>query len=143
MVDEWSSSGVQVPRQIANPPEDVPLPMEEMTFLQLRTQDTWDDVFSSPFSPASSSSSLLAQMISLNRIFREVNKMNTQTAVGSEILPPDTDAVETIAKKLDEWELQLPSYMRDEPSNLAHYAARGLGRIYVRVIQGPGLICFD
>jgi hypothetical protein len=57
--------------------------------------------------------------------------MNTRAAVDSEILPPDTDAVEAIASKLGEWEMQLPGYMRDEPANLAHYAARGLGRIYV------------
>lgn len=130
MIDEWSSSGVQVPRQIANPPNDVPLPMEEMAFLQLRSHETADYA-----SQAYSSPSLLGEMITLNRIFRDVNQMNTY-AVDAQILPPDTDAVEALSARLDEWEAMLPIYMRDEPANLAHYAAQGLGRIYAAVYLG-------
>lgn len=65
MIDEWSSSGVQVPRQIANPPADVPLPMEEMAFLQLRHENSIN------MSQSYSNPSLLGEMITLNRIFRE------------------------------------------------------------------------
>lgn len=125
MIDEWSSSGVHVPRQIAIPPTDVPLPMEEMAFLQLRSSNGAIHT-----TPSSSQDSLLGQMIALNRIFAEVNQMNSRTADES-ILPPDTHAVESISQRLDEWETQLPSYMQDDPANLAHYAAQGLGRIYV------------
>ncbi|KAI5363264.1 hypothetical protein Slin14017_G069450 [Septoria linicola] len=130
MIDEWSSSGVQVPRQIVNPPNDVPLPMEEMAFLQLRSHETAEYA-----SQAYSSPSLLGEMITLNRIFRDVNQMNTY-AVDAQILPPDTDAVEALSARLDEWEAMLPIYMRDEPANLAHYAAQGLGRIYAAVYLG-------
>ncbi|GIZ41215.1 hypothetical protein CKM354_000452800 [Cercospora kikuchii] len=129
MIDEWSSSGVQVPRQIANPPADVPLPMEEMAFLQLRHENSIN------MSQSYSNPSLLGEMITLNRIFRDVNQMNTYT-VGTSHLPPDTDAVQALSDRLDEWEAMLPVYMRDEPANLAHYAAQGLGRIYAAVYLG-------
>ena len=44
--------------------------------------------------------------------------------------------VESLSQRLDDWELQLPEFIRDNPSNLAHYAAQGLGRIYVAVYLG-------
>ncbi|EME80657.1 uncharacterized protein MYCFIDRAFT_204632 [Pseudocercospora fijiensis CIRAD86] len=131
MIDEWSSSGVRVPRQIADPPLDVPLPMEEMAFLQLRSTESNDR--SGPRDH--DSPSLLGQMIALNRIFRDVNALNSQAA-DTQVLPPDIRAVEALTARIDEWEAQLPSYMRDEPANLAHYAAQGLGRIYVAVYLG-------
>ncbi|KXT11833.1 hypothetical protein AC579_4280 [Pseudocercospora musae] len=130
MVDEWSSSGVRVPRQIANPPLDVPLPMEEMAFLQLRKNEVND-----PSASLDQAPSLLGQMIALNRIFRDVNALNSQAA-DAQVLPPDIRTVEVLTARIEQWEAQLPSYMRDEPANLAHYAAQGLGRIYAAVYLG-------
>ena len=49
MIDEWSSTGAQVPKQISVPVADVPLPMEEMAFLQLRNHDTIDTVDTDDF----------------------------------------------------------------------------------------------
>lgn len=134
MVDEWSSTGIQVPKQIAIPPADVPLPMEEMAFLQLRNYDLADTVAQDDF-PSSSSSSLLAQMIVLNRILADVNRLNRNAAdAGTMALAPGE--VEALSQRLDDWETQLPEFIRDDPSNLAHYAAQGLGRTYVAVYLG-------
>jgi hypothetical protein len=134
MVDEWSSTGVQVPKQIAVPPADVPLPMEEMSFLQLRGHDTIDTIETDEFA-SSSSSSLLAQMIVLNRILADVNRLN-RNAVNAGTMALAMGEVESLSRRLDDWEMQLPEFIRDNPSNLAHYAAQGLGRIYVAVYLG-------
>ncbi|CAD0087699.1 unnamed protein product, partial [Aureobasidium vineae] len=133
MIDEWSSSGVGVPRQIANPPDHVPLPTEEMAFLGLRRQDPLYvlNPIHHPFQPTS----LLGQMIVLNGIFRQVNKLNSQVAQ-SQDTPPNITAIHELTNKLDIWEASLPDYMRDNRSNLAHYAAQGLGRIFVAVYLG-------
>lgn len=134
MVDEWSSTGVQVSKQIPAPAEDVPLPMEEMAFMQLRNHDTIDTIETDDFE-SSSSSSLLAQMIVLNRILADVNRLNQQ-AVETGSLALTMDEVESLSERLDDWEAELPEFMRDDPSNLVHYAAQGLGRIYVAVYLG-------
>lgn len=134
MVDEWSSTGINVPKQIAVPPTDIPLPMEEMAFLQLRSDDMADTTAQDDF-PSSSSSSLLAQMIVLNRILADVNRLN-KNAVDTGRMAMTTGEVESLTKRLDDWEAQLPDFIRDDPSNLAHYAAQGIGRIYVAVYLG-------
>jgi len=132
MIDEWSSTGLQISRQITKPPIDIPLPMEEMAFLQLRNEDKIDATGSTGPPPAPS---LLGRMIALSRIFADINQINRE-AVDTHLLPPDTEAIKSLAVRLDAWESQLPPYMRDDPSNLAHYAAQGLGRIYVAVYGG-------
>ena len=134
MVDEWSSTGVQVPKQIAVPAAYVPLPMEEMAFLQLRGHDAIDTIETDEFA-SSSSSSLLAQMIVLNRILADVNRLN-RNAVNAGTMALAMGEVESLSQRLDDWEMQLPEFIRDNPSNLAHYAAQGLGRIYVAVYLG-------
>jgi hypothetical protein len=134
MIDEWSSTGAQVPKQISVPAADVPLPMEEMAFLQLRNHDTIDTVETDDFT-VSSSSSLLAQMIVLNRILADINRLN-KNAVDAGIMALTLGEVESLSQRLDDWEIQLPEFIRDHPSNLAHYAAQGLGRIYVAVYLG-------
>jgi hypothetical protein len=134
MIDEWSSTGAQVPKQISVPAVDVPLPMEEMAFLQLRNHDTIDTVDTDDFA-ASSSSSLLAQMIVLNRILADINRLN-KNAVDAGAMALTLGEVESLSQRLDDWEMQLPEFIRDDPSNLAHYAAQGIGRIYVAVYLG-------
>lgn len=134
MVDEWSSTGVQVPKQISAPAANVPLPMEEMAFVQLRDHDNVDSIDIDDFE-TSSSSSLLAQMIVLNRILADVNRLNQQ-AVETGSMALTMDEVESLSQRLEDWEESLPEFMRDGPSNLVHYAAQGLGRIYVAVYLG-------
>lgn len=74
-------------------------------------------------------------MIALSRIFADINQLNKRAAE-PQILPYDVSAIEALSTRLDEWEMQLPDFIRDESSNLAHYAAQGLGRIYVAVYLG-------
>lgn len=132
MIDEWSSSGVGIPRQINSPPDDVPPPIEEMAFLGLRRHDPISAVnVMSPYQPTS----LLDQMIVLNGIFKQINHSNSKTAQDHNATPNYAD-IEDLSMRLHAWEASLPEYMRDTPSNLAHYAAQGIGRIYVAVYLG-------
>jgi hypothetical protein len=97
MIDEWSSTGAQVPKQISVPAADVPLPMEEMAFLQLRNHDTIDTVDTDDFA-ASSSSSLLAQMIVLNRILADINRLN-KNAVDAGTMALSLGEVESLSQR--------------------------------------------
>ncbi|THW97101.1 hypothetical protein D6D17_07037 [Aureobasidium pullulans] len=129
MIDEWSSSGVNIPRQISQPPNDIPLPMEEMAYLSLRQHDA-----SNPLD-TQGPISLLGQMIVLNNIFKQVNQLNVKAAQDQDNTSRIVD-VQELTIQLDAWEASLPDYMRDTPSNLAHYAAQGLGRIFAAVYLG-------
>lgn len=134
MIDEWSSTGIGVPKQIKEPSTDVPLPMEELAFLALRKTDSIDQTWWAE-EPPSPPTSLLAHMVLLNRILVDVNQLNKQ-AVDEKMPAPDDAAVMALTTRLDEWEAGLPAFIRDNPANLAHYAGQGLGRIFVAVYLG-------
>ena len=138
MIDEWSSSGSNIPRQIAHPPDDVPPPTDEMAFLQMRGLDVSFDLIP----PNHGQPGLLAQMIALNRIFRDINQMN-QRAVHDGAFSFDVNIMEELSERLRTWELNLPPYMTDSAANLAYYAAQGLGRIYVRYSNPKAIPCAD
>jgi hypothetical protein len=132
LIDEWSSSGVGIQRQFSNPDPHVPLPQEEMSFLGLRHQETaYAETLPNTHMPIS----LMGQMIVLNGILRQVNQLNKETAL-EEGNMASMAKVKALSDRLDAWEVSLPDYMRDTPSNLAHYAAQGLGRIFVAVYLG-------
>lgn len=57
--------------------EDVPLPTDDMVFLGMRP----GDFLPADFDPSAGASSLLAQMITLNRILLKINNLNSQTAI--------------------------------------------------------------
>lgn len=74
-------------------------------------------------------------MIVLNRILADVNRLN-RNAVDAGTMALAMGEVESLSQRLDDWEMKLPEFIRDSPSNLAHYAAQGLGRTYVAVYLG-------
>lgn len=71
---------------------------------------------------------LLGQMKVPNWLLTGINRINRE-AVDTRLLKPDAVVSEALAARLEGWDLQLSPYMRDNPSNLAHYAAPGLCRI--------------
>ena len=129
MVDVWSSRSIQLPRQMPHL-EDLPLPIDEMSFLQWHPGDVaphhWDD----------RSSSLLAQMINLNRILSQINDAITETASGGSITLVVEQTVRDLSQKMEDWYAALPEYMHDTPENLQRYTSQGLGRIFVAVYLG-------
>lgn len=130
MIDVWSSAAVRLQKQMPSL-DDVPLPIDEDVFLGLRPGDLIPHNFQSP-----SSSSLLLQMIKLNRILVEVNEVNQRTVAGQTVSVILEDVVMELSSKLDEWHASLPPFMHDTPANIQRYAAQGLGRIFVAVYLG-------
>lgn len=131
MIDVWSSTGVNLPRQMPAL-DDLPLPMDDVHFLRLKPGE-----FMSPSvanSPATGP--LLAEMIKLNRILIQINNLNTQT-VQCPLSPVELEKrVSTLSHALSSWHNSLPTSMHDTPQNLSHWASLGLGRVFIAVYLG-------
>ena len=130
MIDVWSSAGVRLPKQMPSI-DNIPLPCDEEIFLRLKHGDLVPQEFQS-----SSQSSLLAQMIKLNRILVEINEVNQRTVAGHTVGVILEDVVMELSNKLDDWHAGLPLFMHDNTTNLQRYAAQGLGRVFVAVYLG-------
>lgn len=130
MIDVWSSAGVRLPKQMPSI-DNIPLPCDEEIFLRLKPGDLVPPGFQSP-----SPSSLLMQMIKLNRILVEINDVNQRTVSGHIAGAVLRDVIVELSNKLDDWHASLPPFMHDTRANLQRYAAQGLGRIFVAVYLG-------
>ena len=134
MIDVWSSNGMRLPRNLL-PRSDVPFPMEETVFLQLRREDL---DLPSPNYMEESAASLLTQMVKLNAILVEITNLNIQLASSpsSSFDLGFRDAVDDLTLKLEGWYDNLPLQLQDTHANLARYAELGLGPIFVAVYLG-------
>jgi hypothetical protein len=132
MIDVWSSTGVGLPRELAHH-DNVPLPSDEVMFLQLRSGDRRDSKGEMSSGPASS---LLAQMIKLNRILAEINSVNEQAVTGRMNGVILEAKVAEVSRKLDDWLENLPNHMRDTPANMRAYAMQGLGSTFAALYLG-------
>ena len=130
MIDVWSSTGVRLPRLMI-PQPDVPLPMNEATFQHMARHQGFAVKVEED-----RSSSLLAQMVRLNRILAQINDFNIQAAESKIETPDAISTIETLASRLDEWITLLPSDMQDTRENLLHYASQGLGQLFVTLYLG-------
>jgi hypothetical protein len=128
MIDVWSSTGVNLPR-LMDRRLDIPLPMNESTFLNMsRASSNPFDFILSP----NREDSLLAQNIKLNGILMKVNdaiKALTSDAAVSNI----DETVSSLSAELEAWEVALPPSIRDTPSNLHAFASQGQGRMFISV----------
>lgn len=140
MIDVWSSNGVGLPRSIL-PRDDIPYPMEELSYLKLRRQDP---EFPQSPPPRQTATSLLAQMVKLNVILSEIGQLIYSNAGDREQIqsgPREFDlAVEHLSRKLDEWYERLPPQLQDTPENLMQYNSLGLGHFFVAVYLGVRLL---
>jgi hypothetical protein len=107
--------------------------MDEGVFLSLEPGETPASTFGRG---STSASSLLAQMIKLNRILLEINSLNERTVSGGTSGLILENEVMELSTALDEWHNSLPTFMHDNPSNMKHYASQGLGRMFVAVYLG-------
>lgn len=130
MIDVWSSSGVRLPRLLA-PKDNVPLPLDEMAFLSMTRSQGFDVPIQSR-----ARSSLLAEMVRLNRILLQINDFNIRASEYE--LDPQTisSSVEDLSAQLDTWRKELPDHIRDTRENMLNYAAQGLGRVFVAIYLG-------
>lgn len=132
MIDVWSSKGVGLPRSI-HPRNDVPYPMEETVFLQLRREDF--DLPSS-ISMQESAASLLTQMVKLNAILVEIQNLNQLAASYPVFQHSHHQIVDDLTARLEGWYNSLPIELQDTHANLSRYASLGLGHMFVAVYLG-------
>ena len=127
MIDTWSSAGVRLPRLLISR-DDIPLPKEELAFLKMR-HDT--EILSDQ-----TKSSLLAEMVRLNRILYQINEFNIKAAESEMDALSIISNVEFLSKQLDTWLKELPSHIQDTPENMANFASQGLGRVFTAIYLG-------
>jgi hypothetical protein len=132
MIDVWSSKSVSLPRQMTHL-NDLPLPIDEAVFLHAHPADYDIPALNIP----DRSTSLVGQMIRVNRILMEVNDVIAEAAeCDDDTLIVVEHKITSLSYKLHDWHRSLPSCMLDTPENLQRYAAQGLGRIFVAVYCG-------
>ena len=130
MVDVWSSAGVRLPRSIPNT-GGAAYPMDENTFLQLRPGDCSELSLG-----YNSEYSLLTQMIKLNAILVKINAINEVAACTQAFDFINYTDVDAVSQELDDWVSGIPAELQDTPANLARYASRNLGPLFVAVYLG-------
>lgn len=132
MIDVWSSNGVRLPRSMV-PRDDVPFPMEEIVFLDMR-RENYD--LPSPTLMQESYASLLTQVVKLNAILVEIRELNRVVAANQFFHPALNASVDALTGKLEGWYVNLPTRLKDTTENLQHYASLGLGHFFVSVYLG-------
>lgn len=130
MIDVWSSTGVRLPRLMI-PQPNIPLPMNEATFLTMTRAQGFTVLVSKD-----RASSLLAQMVLLNRILSEINDFNIKAATTTLTEEYKTKTVAALSEDLNTWLKNLPAHMHDTPSNLQSYASQGQGQLFVTLYLG-------
>ena len=129
MTDTWSSYGLRLPKQISRI-EGLPVPSNDALFYSGHLPN---HVFGSD---EDAQHSILAQMVQLHFILIEVNSFNSRTVAGDLDEAETIQIVNSLSQQLDDWNTSLPPHLRDTPENLAHHAARGLGRLFVALYLG-------
>lgn len=132
MIDVWSSNGVRLPRAIV-PRSDVPFPMEEVVFLEMR-RENFD--LPSPTIMQESVASLLTQMVKLNAILVDIGDLNQAAAANGAFTYDLNTNVDILTAKLEGWYNNLPNSLKDTNENLRYYANLGLGFFFVAVYLG-------
>ncbi|KAK5100614.1 hypothetical protein LTS08_005365 [Lithohypha guttulata] len=124
MIDVWSSNGVGLPRSMA-PRDNVPYPVEETTFLEMRRDDC---DLPSPTTMQQSTGSLLTQVIKLNAIFSEVSELNRGAVANQPFSFEFENSVNALTGKLEGWYANLPvllyyQYLHEDSSEAASHTS--------------------
>lgn len=117
MIDIWSSTGLQIPRQMHRS-DNIARPIEESVFLKLSSSTTGLE---------SSSSSIFAEMVHLSHIWAEIHDLNKSAVDGCIEGEPLLHAVELLSDKLNCWRASLKPHLIGTRENLERYASIGLG----------------
>lgn len=117
MIDIWSSTGLQLPRQMSRS-DDVTLPIEESLYLGLSVHS---------IKPNSADSSIWAEMVHLAHIWAEIHDLNKATVDGSMRPESLSHSVEVLSNKLRTWFGLLQPHLKATKENLQRFASLGLG----------------
>jgi alpha-L-rhamnosidase len=136
MMDNWSSAGAKLPKQLVADPS-FPRPMEEITFEALDREA----IFINDFEPIGdaiqrSSRGMWAQMIPLTEMMSQIVDINECTVRDPISQPQGFKNVEAMGNKLDSWLLRLPRELQITPENLKRCSDVGHGRTLVALHLG-------
>ncbi|KAH8697788.1 hypothetical protein BGW36DRAFT_427736 [Talaromyces proteolyticus] len=129
MIDQWSSAGLGVPRQLTDG-DRYPLPMMELEFWQpnleaLAREDTSDEKFG-----------LWGYMIILAKIFGRIQNLH-QSLANAVLNDADAEKItNSLSSDLESFIDILPSDCHFSVTNLKSHAALGLGRAFVALHLG-------
>ncbi|KAL2816227.1 hypothetical protein BDW59DRAFT_11268 [Aspergillus cavernicola] len=130
MIDQWSSAGLDMPRQIPDTSQH-PLPMLELEFWQLRPGEQARGSMTRDRSPG-----LWGYMVILARIFGKIHELHRQLANGSLTDTETEEQTRVLALELEGFAQSLPSTLELTSGNLEHHAMLGLGATFVALHLG-------
>jgi alpha-L-rhamnosidase len=136
MMDNWSSAGARLPRQLIAQPT-YPRPMEEILYESI-TPGT-DATEKLPIIGESfrfGDLGMWSQMIPLTEIMSQVKELHERTVQNRMSRLQTYDDVQLIASKLDSWLLRLPKQLQNTPKNIKRFAEKGHGRTLVALHSG-------
>lgn len=127
MIDQWSSAGLDVPRQIPDTSEN-PLPMPELEYWQLKPGE---HKMAKDHNPG-----LWGYMVILARIFGKIHELHRQLANGDLTDAQTEEQTRVLALQLERFAQNLPSNVVYTKDNLEHHAMLGLGATFVALHLG-------
>ncbi|GAM43650.1 hypothetical protein TCE0_060f18629 [Talaromyces pinophilus] len=132
--DTWSSAALCLPRAI-QPCKDDPLPMDELAFARLGSNDPPQPCArDKPTSTGTDSSlSLISQMIKLNQFLWDTNRLYRMFVSGQMTHDTLEASVRDLSASLVGWLSELPSNMRNTPENISYWASQSFGHIFVNL----------
>lgn len=128
MIDIWSSAGLKLTRQLSFR-EDFELPREESWFLSLS--------LSIPIQPNRTQAiGIWGEMARLSRLWSEVQDLNT-TSVERQLTPMSlAQDIDALAQRLDQWQRDLPPFLKQTRENLEQAATIGQGTAFAALHLG-------
>ncbi len=130
MIDQWSSAGLDMPRQIPDTSEN-PLPMPELEYWQLRPGDHRIGTTAKDHNPG-----LWGYMVILARIFGKIHELHRQLAKGDLTDVQTEEQTRVLALQLESFVQNLPPNVVYTEDNLEHHAMLGLGATFVALHLG-------
>ncbi|KAL5048421.1 hypothetical protein BDW71DRAFT_213493 [Aspergillus fruticulosus] len=130
MIDQWSSAGLDMPRQISDTDQN-PLPVLELEFWKLRPGEQHNGTAEQKHSPG-----LWGYMVILARIFGKIHELHRQL-VNSRITDTETEErTRALALEIETFAHNLPANVKHSQENLEHHARLGLGATFVALHLG-------
>ncbi|KAL6233078.1 hypothetical protein BDW75DRAFT_232245 [Aspergillus navahoensis] len=130
MIDQWSSAGLDMPRQISDTNQH-PLPMLELEFWKLRSGEQHIGTAEQNHSPG-----LWGYMVILARIFGKIHELHRHLVNGRITDTETEERTRALALELEEFAHSLPANVKHTQENLKHHARLGLGATFVALHLG-------
>lgn len=131
MIDRWSSAGLAVPQQLSDNDHTHHLPMSELKFWHLKSEDPQSEKHYQ-----SGRHGLWGYMVILAKIFGHIQNLHKSLADGALNDMEAEQRTRDLAHELERFINLLPLEVHFSVENLKNHAALGLGRAFVALHLG-------